>query len=80
MFRVIPNIFIQNNVMMIDNGIEMEMIIVLLKFCKKMNKIRTASTSPIHADSTRVLIVSRIETVSSAIISIVISGGKRVFN
>ena len=53
---------IAKSVMMIESGIEIEMIMVDLKFCKKMNRIITARISPCQADLIRVLIVSRIES------------------
>ena len=78
-FKVIPNIFIANKVMTIESGIEIEIFIVDLKFCKKINKIITASKRPCQAESINVLIVSRMASVSSYVISIVISDGNTFF-
>ena len=79
MFRVIPNMLIAKRVTIIESGIEIEIMIVDLKLCKNMNKITMANHTPCQADSISVLIVSRIASVSSLIISIEISEGSIFF-
>ena len=75
MFKVIPNILIAKRVTIMDNGIEMPIIIVDLKLCKKTHKITIDKIKPCNKDSTRILIVSRIDSVSSEMISKVMSDG-----
>ena len=76
MLIVIPANDIHMIVMTRESGIDMDIMSVLLKFCKKTNKMITASSKPCHAEVTSVLIVSRIAVVSSEMISSVISDGR----
>ena len=63
-----------------ESGIEIAIIIVDFTFCKNMNRTITASKSPCHAESTKVEIVSRIESVSSEMTSSFMSEGRVSFS
>ena len=78
--RVIPAKLILKSVIKSESGIEIAIIIVDFTFCKNIKRTITASKSPCQAESTNVLIVSRIESVSSEIISSFISDGRVSFN
>ena len=80
MLSVRPAKLIASSVMRIESGMEIEIMIVLLKFCKKIKRMRTARSNPCHADCTSVFIVSRIIVVSSLMISSVISDGSVVLS
>ena len=54
-----------NKVMIIESGIEIEMMIVDLKFCKNIKRMITARIKPCQAEVARVLIVSRMASVES---------------
>ena len=75
MFSVIPHMFIASRVMMMLSGIDTAMMMVVFIEQRKMKRMTTARTSPCHALSRRVLRVSRMLSVSSRTISIVMSDG-----
>ena len=79
MFRVMPHMFIASRVMMMLSGIETAMMIVVFTEHRNTKRIITARISPCSALSRRVFKVSRMLSVSSRTISILMSEGKTSF-
>ncbi len=75
MLSVIPAKFMHSSVMRMESGMEMPMMMVLLNEQRNTYRMMIASSSPCHADSKSVLIVSRMLSVESLTISIDTSSG-----